>query len=213
MLPRMPASRHDTDTARLIRVGPMQKSILRPARLKSLTLQKAPQVAVDGGGAFAVDPVLWVGDGDSGIVPKSVPVCFKSDQGMTDFRFCLETVRIWNWRELHIFGFLDGRKDHELANLGELHAALKKRRVPSSAVFYDAKNRPVIRFFQARQHKINLHGTFSVLVIEAAKISLAGKCKYPARNVALAPLSGRGVSNVASGDVRISATKPFFIIG
>ncbi len=201
------------DAERLILVGPVQKNILRPALLKPLKLDGAPQVAVDGGVKFAVDPVMWAGDGDSGKPPKSAPIAFKKDQDVTDLRFCLEIIRKGDWRELHIFGFLDGRKDHELANFGEIYAVLKKRRKPSSAVFYDAQNRPSIRFFQAGQHKVKLRGIFSVLVIEPAKITITGKCKYPVRGFSLPPLSGCGVSNVASGEVRISASRPFFIVG
>ncbi|MBU6475988.1 MAG: hypothetical protein KGL10_01185 [Alphaproteobacteria bacterium] len=209
----MNRSRHDIDAERLILVGPLQKNVLRPVLLSPLRLAGVPQVAVDGGGAFAFKPVLWAGDGDSGRPPKSVPVAFKKKQDLTDLRFCLEAIRSGDWRELHVFGFLDARKDHELANFGEIYAFLKKRRKPSCTVLYDAKNRPCIRFFQAGRHRVALRGTFSVFVLEPAKITIKGKCRYPADNLSLPPLSGRGVSNVASGEVQIACSKPFFVIG
>jgi thiamine pyrophosphokinase len=193
-------------------VGPLQRNILLQNVLKTLGLGKVPQIAVDGGGAFAVEPVLWAGDGDSGPVPNSIPAFLKTNQDMTDLRFCLEGIRSWDWKELHIFGFLGERKDHELANLGEIYTEFKNRPKFSRAVFYSAQDRPHIHFFQAGETKFGLHGTFSVFTLETGEISINGKCRYQADKLLISPLSGRGISNEAFGEVEISCTHPFFVI-
>jgi len=202
----------NTGTERLIVVGPVQRNILLQNALKLLGLQKVPQVAIDGGGAFAVEPVLWTGDGDSGHIPNSIPVFLKTNQDMTDLRFCLEGIRVWDWKELHLFGFLGARKDHELANFGEIYAEFKNRPQFSRAVFYNVQDRPQVYFFQAGETRVTLQGIFSVFVMEVGEISLKGKCRFQADKLFLPPFSGRGLSNEGFGEVEISCSHPFFII-
>jgi thiamine pyrophosphokinase len=166
----------DKGTERLILVGPVQENAVRVTGLEDV-----PQIAIDGGSRFAVNPVLWAGDGDSGHAPESTPAFIKQSQDITDFRFCLNGIRSWRWKELHLFGFLGERRDHELANFGEIHAEMKARPAFSSAVFYNKENLPQVRFFQTGEHTVDLHGLFSVLVLEPAGFRDGG---FPMKHLA-----------------------------
>jgi len=182
-------------------IGPMLK---RPPDSLSKNI---PQIAVDGGIRFAVHPILWVGDGDLGALPTVV----KTDQNETDLRFCLTGIRPWRWKTLHLLGFMGGRKDHELANLGEIYAELKIRKNFLKAVFYDEDGQACIHFHAAGEHEAVIQGCFSILVFEPAKITISGACRYPAEELLLEPLSGRGISNEASGLVKVASTLPFML--
>ncbi len=209
---------HDAGGDRLVLVGPVMVAPLLPSDLARLGLSAVAQVAVDGGIEYAVKPVLWAGDGDSSpppaapASPSATPVVFKHNQDETDLRFCLNGVRDWNWRELHLFGFLGGRRDHELANFGEIHAELKTRANFTSAVFYDDKLEAAVRFFSGGAHRVNISGVFSLLVLEPATADISGDCDYAAAGAALPLLSGRGISNRGRGMVDISCTAPFMVI-
>lgn len=197
----------DKGTERLILVGPLQENAVRVAGLDDV-----PQIAIDGGSRFAANPVLSAGDGDSGHAPESIPAFIKHNQDITDFRFCLDGIRHWRWKELHLFGFLGERKDHELANFGEIYAEMKMRSAFVTAVFYSKENIPQVRFFQTGEHTLDLHGLFSVLVLEPAEITISGACRYKAERMLLPPLSGRGISNEAFGKVKISSSGPFMFL-
>ncbi len=172
-----------------------------------------PQIAVDGGIHFASFPVLWAGDGDSAAeVPDSVPVFFKHNQEETDLRFCLNGIRGWKWSELHLAGFLGGRRDHELANFGEIHTELKARGGFRRAVFYDGDMKPRLIFYPAGSHVVHLTGLFSVMVLETSELSLEGACEFTATKQTLPPLSGLGVSNRGEGEVKISSSQPMMIL-
>lgn len=199
----------DPGAKRLILVGAARESLL--PRLPGF--DGVPQIAIDGGSRFAVNPLLWAGDGDSGHAPASVPAFTKHSQDVTDLRFCLDGIRNWRWKELHLFGFLGGRRDHEMANFGEIHAEMKKRAAFSKAIFYGEDNHIQALFLNAGDHMLDLHGTFSALAIEPAYITLTGECRYKAEKALLPPLSGQGISNEASGIVKISSSGPFMLLG
>lgn len=201
---------HDAGGDRLVLVGPVMVAALLSGDLERLNLVGVAQVAVDGGIEYALKPVLWAGDGDSS--PSGMPVAFKDSQDETDLRFCLNGVQKWAWRELHLFGFLGGRRDHELANFGEIHAELKSRANFTSATFYDEKLEAAVRFFRAGAHRVNISGVFSLLALEAAVADISGDCDYAAAGAALPLLSGRGISNRGRGMVDISCTAPFMIV-
>lgn len=195
---------YDSGDDMLVLVGPMHGR--RAEKLK-------PQVAVDGGIRYAVSPLLWAGDGDSaGLVPGDVPAFTKHNQDETDLRFCLNGLRDWKWTELHLVGFLGGRRDHELANFGEIHAELKARPGFRRAVFYDSEMTARLFFYPAGSHTISINGTFSLLVIEASAVTVSGACEFTAEKLPLAPLSGLGVSNRGSGEMKIACAAPLMIL-
>jgi thiamine pyrophosphokinase len=171
-----------------------------------------PQIAVDGGIQFAHEPILWTGDGDSGAPPAHAPVFFKHGQDVSDLRFCLNGIRAWAWDSLHMVGFLGARLDHALANLGELHAEFLARPAFRRAMLYDAALKPALAFMAAGAHDMDIDGVFSVLAVEAATISISGGCDYPAAGIAVAPLSGRGISNQGRGRVHFECNQPFMVL-
>lgn len=204
---------HDAGGHRLVLVGPVMVAPLLAGDLARLGLADVAQVAVDGGIEYALKPVLWAGDGDSSSSsPSGTPVAFKASQDETDLRFCLNGVRGWKWQELHLFGFLGGRRDHELANFGEIHAELQIRADFTAAIFYDDKLEPAVRFFRTGSHRVNISAAFSLLALEAAVADISGDCDYAASGAALPLLSGRGISNKGRGMVDITCTAPFMIV-
>lgn len=199
----------DPGASDILLVGP---TLGESARLAHADLGKLPQVAVDGGIAAAATPLLWAGDGDSGARPQHIPAAFKTDQNQTDLRFCLEGISGWRWTSLHLAGFFGERRDHELANYGELHQLLLRRPVTRQAIVYDGTLRVAARFLQAGQHRLDLAGRFSVLALEPAQLTLSGDCKYPAENLRLQPLSGHGISNEGHGAVALACDRPVMVL-
>lgn len=210
--PRTDWQAHDPGASSIILVGPVLQNMLDAKHLRAAELEGAPQIAIDGGIRHATNPVLWAGDGDSGAQPKNIPAFVKTNQDETDLRFCLHGIHNWRWRALHLFGFLGGRRDHELANFGEVHAHMKARRNFERAVFYGADNAPAVYVFAEGEHALEVTGRFSVLALEPLEISISGDCAYAAENLALEPLSGRGVSNTGTGLVRFRAGAPFMAL-
>jgi len=204
--------RHDTGASGLVLAGPVMQRALTADVLRAHGIDSFPQIAVDGGISFAVNPVLWAGDGDSGAAPKNVPVIPKQGQDETDLSFCLKGVHGWKWGELHLFGFLGGRRDHELANFGEVNAAMKGRKGFARAVFYGANFSPEAYCFREGAHSLSLNGAFSVFTLSGAEIGISGACRYPADHAYLEPLSGRGVSNHGDGLVSFRCGKPFMVL-
>jgi len=192
--------------------GTEKLALIGPVRTQPLPSLDMPQLAIDGGSRFAVCPLLWAGDGDSGQAPTGVPAFNKLSQDMTDLRFCLDHIHNWRWKELHLFGFLGGRRDHELANFGEIHAGMKARASFMKAAFYNEDNLASVLFLNTGTHTLELHGTFSTLVLEPASITISGDCHYSREKVSLHPFSGEGISNEASGTVSISSNAPLMIL-
>jgi thiamine pyrophosphokinase len=199
--------KHDPGTESLILAGPVLSSPFSP----SAELKDVPVVAIDGGIRFAKTAFLWAGDGDSGSAPSHIPAMRKKNQDVTDLRFCLNGIRDWHWRDLHLFGFVGERRDHELANFGEIHAEMKHRCKFARGVFYGQDLRVLAVFYPEGEHLFTHEGLFSVLAFEPVEISLAGKCKYPTENLALTPLSGAGISNEGAGAIELRAGGPVAI--
>ena len=200
----MPGPWSDPGSESLVLVGPVMKWALTPAQLDAHGIANAPQVAIDGGIAFAHKPFLWAGDADSGTKPTDIQaIKVKKSQDETDLRFCLNGIRLWSWRELHLFGFVGQRRDHEIVNFGEIYGEMKRRAAFSRGVFYSNNFTVLAVFYAAGEHTFSHHGLFSVIAFEPSKISLSGSCRFPAQDLALDTLSGAGISNEASGEVRL----------
>lgn len=201
--------RFEAKAERLVLAGPLLSQRLEKNVLESRGLGDAPQIAVDGGIRFAVDPVIWAGDGDSA---GAAPPQFKHGQDETDLRFCLNGIRGWGWRELHLFGFLGGRRGHELANFGEIQSEMGTRPGFTRAVFYENALAPAVYFFQEGRHKLAVQGGFSLLSLTPARVRISGACAYATDAIDLRALSGRGVSNSGSGDVVFDSSVPFMVV-
>lgn len=200
----------------LIVVGPMKfpwsslKSFLRSPNISL--------VFIDGGLSHlykfkAKTPHLLknyvsMGDGDSS---NKVMTVKKSKQNVSDLAFLLS--RIKGKMDLNKFvfvGFLGGRIDHQLFNLGELAQYLKK---------FPKHNAPLIQlddkivFVGAGVYHVQIEGTFSLAAFENNRIKITGDCQYEATSwISLTTLSSRGVSNIGFGDIKIETQKPLAII-
>ncbi len=183
---------------------------LSKEQLQSRLPSPALRVAVDGGSHAPVEFDLWCGDGDSGQPPRGVPYVQKETQDETDLCFALRHLKPNSWTHLHLVGFLGGRKDHELSVLGELHAALRKE-TQKTAMLYNQRLEIDLRVLSPGSYSLKLNGTFSVLSLEETRVSLLGDCEYQTDEVTLLPLSGRGISNFATGRVQITCSRPIFV--
>lgn len=174
----------------------------------------APTIYVDGGAQFlsreCVDnPVVSVGDGDSGAeitLDEKLP----ADKDYSDLAFALRGLPQSVIR-VEMLGFQGGRRDHDLCNLGEVHGFLASRSHFTTVELTGAGAR-VIGFCKGRVN-LEIHGVFSVFVLEPAAVKISGECKYQlSRERTLASLSSIGLSNEAHGAVEIECGSPAFVV-
>ncbi len=200
----------------LIIVGPMPFPV---SALKSyITEADVGLIFIDGGLVHAKKfqkkaPHLYksstsIGDGDSS---KKKMTIKKKSQKSSDLAFLLSklTGKLAPTRCLFV-GFLGGRIDHELCNLGEIALYLKQ---------FQEFNAPLIQldnkiiFLGKGTHHAHIHGTFSLASFETNKIKLTGECEYKATSwLEMPPLSSRGVSNIGYGEILIETKRPLAII-
>ncbi len=194
---------------RVTLVGPLQDRIHEPT---------CPTIYVDGGGRFAspsaksksVDnPVVFVGDGDSG--PEvALDEVLPADKDFSDLAFALRALPQSVIR-VEMLGFLGGRRDHELCNFGEVHAFLSGRS-HFTVVEMIGEDSLVIGFCKGRVER-EIHGDFSVFVLQPTAPRIWGACQYPLnRERTLEPLSSAGLSNLGSGRVEIESGSPAFVL-
>lgn len=194
-------------------VGPLYQSLHQPT---------SATIYVDGGSQFRMDggrkphpahpgffPTVSVGDGDS--APKALDELLPAEKDYSDLVFVLrnlpETVSL-----VRLFGFLGGRRDHELANFGAVHEYLTTRSKFTRVDFHGQDGSSVIGF-TAGTLAVNVEGIFSVFVLESAPITIKGACRYPLENsTALKVLGSHGLSNEGFGRVEISSSRPCFLI-
>jgi thiamine pyrophosphokinase len=189
-------------------IGPLARAPL-PAQAMA---RKMPQIAIDGGVEVAVQPCLWIGDADSGRAPRDGAAFFKPAQDQTDLEYALGILRPCLWQRLHLSGFSGGRADHFLGNVGAIDTEMRRRDRFRHAVFYGDAGEVLLHYFAAGAHCFFYEGVFSLFALSPAVVSISGACAYPANGLGLPPLSGRGLSNVARGDVRIEADVPVFVM-
>lgn len=104
-------------------------------------------------------------------------------------------------------GFLGGRRDHELINLGEIHKFLCTRTKPTECDLDWA-----VCGFSPGKWPLQIKGIFSVLAFEATKITLTGDCAYQLREpTALSLLSSHGLSNEGFGIIELRNDEPVFV--
>jgi thiamine pyrophosphokinase len=173
---------------------------------------KGALIFVDGGANFLTlfsdlkneIPSLSLGDGDSSKVELDIKLNPKKD--FSDLGFALSLIP-QNIKNVFLLGFLGGRRDHEIANLGEIHQFLKKRK-DQTKVFFEDK----IIAISKNSYTKNITGTFSLMVLENTPLKIEGACQYPTKAfIDFLPLSSLGLSNIGSGNVIFEASNPFFI--
>lgn len=151
---------------------------------------------------------ISAGDGDSS---KKVMTIKKTSQNSSDLAFFLSKLTGKSTPARCLFvGFLGGRIDHQLFNLGEIALYLKQ---------FSKFNAPLIQldnkiiFVGAGTHHAHIHGIFSLAAFETNKIKISGECDYKVTTwLEIPPLSSRGVSNIGYGEIKIETKKPLAII-
>lgn len=132
-------------------------------------------------------------------------VALNANKSFSDFAFALRALP-QSIRQVHATGFLGGRKDHELANFGEIHDFLKSR-LNDATVFVDDQ----IRGFSSGSHEFIWNGPFSLLALESCEVILTGACKYQiSQKTRVMPLSSFTISNEGFGKVSLETTGPIF---
>ena len=173
-----------------------------------------PIVGVNGGAHFCDEMDLWIGDGDSfaGPIRSKHILTFPSKKAQSDLALAFALFNEAPSVTLHCWGFLGGRRDHELLNFGEALRFLK-RKSDSQITFYDAHGRGQIRCLGPGSWGLNHHGLFSLASLETVNVKLQGACEYPLENLTPLPaLSSLGLSNSASGKVELTTDGALMII-
>lgn len=176
-------------------------------------LLEYPILAVDGGANFLTQMDVWVGDSDSFAEEalSSVTLKYPPEKDQSDLSLALGLFTEPMAYRFHLWGFLGGRRDHELFNLGEALRQLEQ--LPKSKIiFYDHIGLERFHLYAAGNWTLNHNGIFSVGSLKEYNISLKGKCRYtiPTPRL-LQPLSSFGLSNEAFGEMTMVNDGPVFI--
>ncbi|MBC7429071.1 MAG: hypothetical protein H7336_10695 [Bacteriovorax sp.] len=200
----------------LIIVGPMKFpwKVLK----NFLSVPDVRLIFIDGGSVHAekfrkktphlLKQAVFAGDGDSS---KRAMTLKKTSQNSSDLAFVLSKLKGNSAPEICLMaGFLGGRIDHQLFNLGEIALYLKD---------FAKHNAPLIQvddkivFVGAGTHTAFFQGRFSLASFESNQIKITGDCDYKSKNwLSIPPLSSRGVSNLGFGEIKIETKKPLAII-
>jgi thiamine pyrophosphokinase len=188
-----------------------------------------PTIYVDGGSNFRKDGgwgtqepaadaffLVSVGDGDSasGKLDEVLP----AHKNYSDLAFVLRSLPESVVR-VEMLGFLGGRRDHELANLGELHQFLRSRHMKTTVHVHGSGRggggggggESIVAFSHGKLN-FEICGLFSVMVFEAEAVRISGACEYKlAGDVVLPVASSVGLSNVGNGIVTVETVKPCFV--
>lgn len=173
----------------------------------------APILFVDGGldvgttfGLTANRSSFTVGDGDSASLEMDSPLPSKKD--FSDLGFALSLIPK-NIKKIELWGFLGGRKDHELINFGEVHGHLYKKTTPTQAQF----SQEVI-FLSAGNWSLEHQGIFSLMALAHPRTTLTRALEYPVESLTeVQPLISKFLSNSAQGKFELSCDGPVFLYG
>lgn len=203
-----------TSTEEVSLVGPLYGAAHQPVM---------PTIYVDGGSQFRDDggwksqdqpapspyPLVSVGDGDSS--PGRLDELLPQDKDYSDLAFALRSLPD-GVSIVHLYGFLGGRRDHELANLGVINEFLLGRSRFTRVYLHPNGNTGSIVGFTGGRLALDIRGPFSVFVLELASVTIEGACRFHLKNpTILKPASSHGLSNEGYGMVGISSSRPCFV--
>ena len=166
---------------------------------------KEPVIFVDGGSIRRENGIgLSVGDGDS--FDGHLDHKLETDKDYSDLAFALRLLGD-EFDRIEMFGFLGGRRDHELLNLGEVFHFLARRSRPTAAYLDHT-----IDAFSQGSWKFEVHGTFSLVAFDDAIVTLSGDCKYAIpKDTPFHPVSSFGLSNEGYGKISLETSSPLFL--
>jgi len=172
-----------------------------------------PVMAIDGGARHISRMDIWVGDADSYKEPINSPHIFKLpvDKDLSDLAAALNLFQEPRHYKFHLWGFLGGRRDHELFNLGETFAFLERHQ-ECQVMFYNEEGNLTYYMVGAGHWKFNHVGTFSLGTLKKTEVRLTGHCKYQISSFGpLKPLSSYGLSNCGEGEIHLETEGPVFV--
>lgn len=171
---------------------------------KAPPINKTPAIFVDGGAQWFRPPGITVGDGDSW--EKTPQVQLRPDKDVSDLAFVLRSLPS-QVRLVEMLGFLGGARDQEWFNLGEVDHFLAEK--TGRVAHLDQQ---ILGFSRGHWH-FEHEGPFSFFTLRPAVIELDGEIEFSVTSpTALRALDSRGLSNRASGWVRVKSSEPAFVI-
>ncbi len=203
----MDLTSRSNEVAQWTLVGPMGPKV--PSRLEAFNV-----LAVDGGASYTSKIDVWVGDSDSYLGKPSAPIIhqLKQEKSKSDLGHALELVSNLSRIELHLWGFLGGRRDHEMINFGEVLLFSNKKEF-LQAYFYGPSGEIEAKICSHGEWKFEFRGTFSIVTIELSTLLITGNCKYKLEEpTPLKPFSSLALSNQAMGAFQVTSDKPFIIL-
>jgi thiamine pyrophosphokinase len=187
-------------------VGPMGPQV--PSHLGEV-----PIMGVDGGAHFCDRLDVWVGDADSYEEEISSPHIFKhpTQKNQSDLALAFSLFVEPLSYKLHLWGFLGGRRDHELFNLGEALTFLDNH-PECQILFYGEDGKMTFHLVGAGHWRFSHHGLFSLGTLKKTFVKLTGQCQYPIiKGENISPLSSLGLSNVGRGDMSLTTEGALFL--
>jgi thiamine pyrophosphokinase len=168
-------------------------------------ITETAKIFVDGGSQFRNNNEgVSVGDNDSSVIPLDIVLNTKKD--FSDLGYTLEHITE-NFEFINLYGFLGGRRDHELINYAEVGRFLESRSVETIVCFENK-----VKAFSSGKWEFKLEGTFSLFAFKPCNIKIIGACEYQIPELSpFSELSSFGLSNEASGAVTITSDGPIFI--
>jgi thiamine pyrophosphokinase len=187
-------------------MGPMGP--LMPDHLKAYST-----IAVDGGANFIDSSDIWVGDADSVKTEIKATHVFRLsvEKDQSDLAMALSLFQEQFHYKFHFWGFLGGRKDHELFNLGEALRFLEAHQ-ECQILFYREDGKLAFHLLGSGKWKFTHIGLFSLGTLKKTSVKLKGECHYPIpKSKIITPLSSFGLSNVGQGDLELQNDGPVFV--
>lgn len=173
-----------------------------------------PILAVDGGASFTSRIDVWTGDQDS---LKTNLVCahqllLKPNKDFSDLAAAFQILSKTKGEIFHLWGFLGGRLDHELFNIGEALRFISQR--PGQKIsFYNYDGKIQVQVFGQGIHQFTRAGTFSVATLAKTQFKLTGQCRYQITEFTeISPLSSFGLSNLGDGLMTLESLDPVFVL-
>ena len=137
-------------------VGPMGPEL-------SNEFENYPLICVDGGANFTKKMDIWVGDADSydGAARTEFHFKFSQDKDQSDLALALNLFKERQNYTFHFWGFLGGRRDHELFNIGEALNFLEDKG-QSTIIFYGQDGKVYYELLSTGKWKFNHVGLFQL---------------------------------------------------
>lgn len=187
-------------------VGPMGPEV--PEQFANL-----PTIGVDGGAHFTQKLDVWVGDADSYTKEILAPNIYRHpiEKDQSDLALALSLFNEQRLFKFHFWGFLGGRKDHELFNLGEALTFLEEHQ-ECQILFYGEDGKISFHLVGSGHWKFTYTGLFSLGTLKKTLVKLFGDCHYPINKFQkLDPLTSFGLSNEGKGEMTLETEGPVFL--